>query len=245
MRALILAAGYATRLYPLTREFPKPLLEVGGKPLLDHIIAKIEGEEQVKAITVITNNKFFPQFKEWAAKRKFARPLNLVDDKTLTLDDRLGAIGDMHFAILDQGLQEDLLVLGGDNLFDTPLKGFLDFAKSKDSPVIGVYDIREKSLASQYGVIGLDADSRVVDFEEKPKTPKYSQIAMCLYYFPKAKLGLIGEYAASRPEKRDATGFYIDWLRKREPVYGYVFEGRWFDIGDPRYYNEAKERFNQ
>ncbi len=245
MKVLILAAGYATRLYPLTKEFPKPLLEVGGKPLLDHIIAKVEAVEAVEAVMVITNSKFFPRFKEWAAARKFSKPLKIIDDKTSTLDDRLGAIGDMHFAVKNEGLEDDLLVMGGDNLFDASLDDFLDFASSKKSPVIGAYDIGEKSLAAKYGVMGLDSQNRVIDFEEKPKEPKYSHVAMCLYYFPREKLGLIGEYTASRSQKTDATGFYIDWLRKREPVYGYVFSGRWFDIGDHGYYNEAKKRFNQ
>ncbi len=118
------------------------------------------------------------------------------------------------------------------------------FAKDKaPHPVIGVYDIKNKAEASRYGVLGMDKNNIVVDFAEKPKNPKSALIAMCLYYFAKEKLGLIKEYLDEQASKRDATGFYIDWLRKKEKVYGFVFAGRWYDIGDYKFYQEANKTF--
>jgi glucose-1-phosphate thymidylyltransferase len=244
MKALILAAGYATRLYPLTREYPKPLLKVGKRPIIDYIIDKVSILEDIDEIIVVTNSKFFPIFKKWAVGVKIKQRFTLVDDLTKSHADRLGAIGDMSFAIEQKGITDDLLVVGGDNLFDGELHDFLSFAKTKNlSPVIGAYDIKDKGQAKKYGVIKIDAQSRIIDFKEKPGVPKYTVIAMCLYYFPKGKLGLIRQYLESKADKHDATGFYIDWLRKKERVYGFVFNGRWYDIGHHEVYSQAKERF--
>lgn len=244
MKALILAAGYATRLYPLTKEYPKPLLKIKQKPIINFILEKLERINEIDEIIVITNTKFISRFSSWAKGIKTNRPLSLVDDLTLNLADRRGAIGDMNFAINKKHIRDDLLVIGGDNLFDGGLEDFLSFAKvHKTNPVIGVYNIKKKEEARKYGAVKLDSKNRVIDFQEKPLMPKTTLVAMCLYYFPKEKLGLIREYLKKKNTKYDATGFYIDWLRKNIPIYGFVFNGRWYDIGDPKFYKEAKEKF--
>jgi len=244
MKALILAAGYATRMYPLTKEFPKPLLKVGHRPMIDYIVDKLQDIPEVDEILVVTNSKFISNFREWAKLCKSSKPISLVDDLTSTLDDRRGAIGDMDFAVQQSQLKDDLLVIGGDNLFDGSLGDFVSFAKSKNlCPAIGVYDIKSLETARKYGVVGVDADSRVIDFEEKPSEPKSSLVAMCLYYFPKEELGLIGEYLKSKTNKHDATGFYIDWLSKKISMYAYTFSGRWYDIGHRDFYDEANKKF--
>lgn len=244
MKALILAAGYATRLYPLTKEYPKSLLLIKRKPIIDYIVEKLEAVEGLDEVIVITNSKFFGQFKAWQQKCCVKIKISLVDDLTRDNATRLGAIGDMNFAIDKKGIASDLLVIGGDNLFNGTLKRFLCFVRQrKVSPVIGAFDIKAKEEASKYGVMKLDTQKRVVDFQEKPLSPKSTLVAMCLYYFPKEKLGLIKEYLHSKKEKKDAMGFYIDWLRKKLPVYGFVFNGKWFDIGDYKFYNKAKKKF--
>ena len=246
MKALILAAGYATRLYPLTKEYPKPLLEVEKRPIIDYIFDKLSAVAQIDEIIVVTNSKFVYQFKEWAAQKKSRQVISVVDDLTTSNEDRLGAIGDINFAVEHVKIDEDLLVVGGDNLFDGDLNGLLVFAKNNaPHPVIGVYDIQDVSHASRYGVVHLNDNSKVIDFREKPSNPESSLVAMCLYFFPKERLGLIGEYLASKAQKRDATGFYIDWLRNRVPVFAYTFHGRWYDIGDHKFYNEANKQFNK
>lgn len=244
MKALILAAGYATRLYPLTKEYPKPLLLVGERPIINYIIDKLKRIKELDEIIVITNSKFFPCFKKWGKALKINKRLSLVDDLTKAHDDRRGAIGDMSFAIKKKRIKDDLLVIGGDNLFDGTLSDFISFAKvNEGSPAIGVYNMRNKNKSKKYGIIQLDKEKRVIDFQEKPRNPKSSLVAMCLYYFPKDKLSMINKYLKDRNKKNDATGFYIEWLRKKTPVYGFVSEGRWYDIGDYEFYNEARKVF--
>ncbi len=243
MKALILAAGYATRLYPLTKEYPKPLLKVGKRPIINYIIDKLETLDCIDEILVVTNSKFTPQFNRWRSRLHSKKHISLVDDLTKSHSDRRGAIGDMNFAINEKHLKDDLLVMGGDNLFNGDLKEFLSFIKGNPNPVIGAYNIKDMRQAKKYGVIKLDRKNKLIDFKEKPKNPESTLIAMCLYYFPKEKLRLIKEYLNRKTGKHDATGFYIDWLRKRVSVYGFVFEGYWYDIGDHKFYREARERF--
>ncbi|MCX5703112.1 MAG: nucleotidyltransferase family protein [Candidatus Omnitrophica bacterium] len=244
MKALILAAGYATRLYPLTKEFPKPLLTIGQKPIIDYIIDKLETVEPIDEIIVITNSKFITQFRKWRLGIRVGKRISLVDDLTKDHATKRGAIGDMNFAVGKKRIKDGLLVIGGDNLFDGDINGFLAFAKTKKNhPVIGAYDIGDKKKANEYGVMELNKENRVIDFREKPKNPKSTLVAMCLYWFPKERLALIQEYLNSGTKKTDASGLYIDWLRKKVAVYGFVFGGRWYDIGHHRFYNEAKLKF--
>ncbi|MBI4982138.1 MAG: nucleotidyltransferase family protein [Candidatus Omnitrophica bacterium] len=245
MKALILAAGYATRLYPLTKKYPKPLLLVKGRPIIDYIVDKLEVIPEIDEIFVVTNSKFISKFRAWRKSIKIAKKITLVDDLTKSNDDRLGAIGDLDFVIKKRRLRDDILVIGGDNLFNAKLNKFVLFSRNNSFPVIGAYDIKDKKKAGKYGVVKIDKNNRLVEFQEKPKKPKSSLVAMCLYYFPGDKLGLVDEYRKSKTSKTDATGFYIDWLRKRVGVSCFVFGGEWFDIGDFNYYDKAKETFKQ
>ncbi len=244
MKALVLAAGYATRLYPLTKDYPKPLLKLGKRPIIDYIIDKLKPIEEIDEIIVITNSKFIPHFRKWARSIKAGKKITLVDDLTKSLSDRRGAIGDMHFAIKNKRIKDDLIVIGGDNLFDASLKDFVALAQDKyPNPVIGVYNIKNKINAKKYGVLKLDKEHKVIDFQEKPAKPKSKLVAMCLYFFPGKKLTLMKEYLNNKAKIHDATGLYIDWLRNRVPVYGCVFKGIWFDIGDYKFYHEAIKKF--
>ncbi len=245
MKALILAAGYAVRLYPLTKKYPKPLLPIRNKPIIDYIIEKLDTIEELDEIIVITNSKFVSKFKEWTKKVKRKKPISLSDELTKNNLDRKGAIGDLHFAITRGKLKDDLLVIGGDNLFDGSLLDFVRFAKAKKtSPVIGVYDIKDRRKTSKYGVVRLNKNNRITGFKEKPKASKSTLVAMCLYFFPKDKLGLVGRYQVAAKNKYDAAGLYIDWLRKVTSVYGFIFDCRWFDIGDHTFYREAQKSFS-
>ena len=244
MKAIILAAGYAVRLYPLTKEYPKPLLCIGKRPIINYIIDQLEKIEEIDEIFVVTNSKFISRFRKWRKEFHWGKKISLLDDLTKSPDDRLGAIGDMNFAIEKKRLNDDVLVIGGDNLFDGNLSDFLFFAKThKSKPVIGAFDIKILGEAKKYGVIKLDKENKVIDFKEKPESPRTTLVAMCVYFFPKAKLGLIQQYLKKNANKRDATGFYIDWLRKKEPVYGFIFARRWFDIGQRKVYDEVKKGF--
>jgi len=241
VKALILAAGYATRLYPLTKEFPKPLLKVRGRPMINYIADKVSGIADVDEIIVVTNSKFCKDFLSWAKSFKCGKKIRIVDDLTKNLSDRRGAVGDMKFALDKVKIKDDLLVVGGDNLITDGLNKFINFARKAAGPSVGVYDIKHKREAANYGVVKLDRFKRIADFKEKPKKPASTLVAMCLYYFPRESLGLLKEYIQENKGKLDATGFYIDWLRNRVPVYGFVFRGTWYDIGDRKFYNRANK----
>jgi glucose-1-phosphate thymidylyltransferase len=246
MKALILAAGYAVRLYPLTRRYPKPLLPVGKKAIINYILDKLNAIDAIDEIIIVTNSKFILQFKKWEKQVKTKQPLSLIDDLTSSNLERRGAIGDLHFVIEQKRLKDDLLVVGGDNLFDCGLEGFVDFANSRSpNPVIGIYDIKNPKKTSRYGVVKLNNNNRIIDFKEKPKVSFSTLVAMCLYYFPKDQLRLLREYMSIKGNKHDATGFYINWLCKRTSVYGFVFDCRWFDIGDRGFYRQAQESFSK
>ena len=160
--------------------------------------------------------------------------------------DRLGAIGDINYAVKNKKIREDLLVVGGDNLFSGSLKEFISACrKSKASAGIGLFRLKRKKDASNYGVARLDVNKKVVGFEEKPARPASNLVAMCLYYISKEHLGLINAYLSEKKIKTDATGNYIAWLKDKTKVYGHVFSGTWFDIGDLKYLNVAKEKFGK
>ncbi len=240
MRALILAAGYATRLYPLTLDKPKCLLTVGGKTLLDTLCEKLQALETLDEIIIVTNNKFYAQLLNWERNASSRVPVRILNDGTLSNDTRLGAIGDLDFAITQCGLRDDLLVLAGDNLFDAGLQAFVSFSKTNESAVcVGLYDIGDPQLASKkFGVLEVDSSWEVTGIEEKPDHPKSSLIGMGVYYFPKASLGFVKKYLQS-PDAKDAPGHYVRWLLGRLRIFGFRFLGMWYDIGDLKALEDA------
>ena len=232
MKILILAAGYATRLYPLTKHWPKPLLLVKEKPIIAHIIEKVDSIDAVNEIIIVSNDKFFPQFEDWAKNVKFKNKITVINDKTTSENDRLGAIGDINFAINYSNIKDDLMVIGGDNLFSFNLKKFSEFLKQKKAMcAVGVYDIKNPDMVSKYGVITLDKSKKIIDFHEKPKKSNSTLISMCVYFFRANALNLFKQYIESK-DCHDTSGDYIKWLCKKTEVLGYEFKGIWYDIGD-------------
>ncbi len=243
MKALILAAGYGTRLKEITKDSPKPLLPINGKPLLNFILERIEGLEDLTEVLVVTNAKFYGHFTEWADNLDYPHSITIINDGTTSPDDRLGSIGDIEFVIKDQTLDEDLLVVGGDNLFDFNLKEYIAFARATPECVsIGTYDIEDIGQASKFGVLSLGKDGIITSFEEKPDNPRSSLVAMCFYYLPKSTLSLIETYL-KETQKADRAGDYIHWLCEKSEVYGFTFTGKWYDIGSIEAYNEAQAKF--
>ena len=244
MQVLILAAGYGTRLYPLTKNTPKPLLPCNHKPIINYLLDKVKNFSGLSEIIVITNDKFYVHFKDWAETLKgFPASIKVLNDGTTSPEDRLGAMGDIDFALKRNKVAEDLLVMGGDNLFNYSLDSYITFSK-RNAPkaTIGLYDIKETVLALNFGVVQLDHKKKIISFEEKPKTPKSTLIAMCLYYLSKDSLHSVSDYL--RETKRsDTTGDYINWLSMRDTVYGFKFEGKWYDIGSIEAYEEAQQDF--
>jgi glucose-1-phosphate thymidylyltransferase len=230
VKAIVLGAGYATRLYPLTESMPKQLLPVGGRPILDWIVDKLDDVPELDEVHVVTNSRYADQFRRWAEER--GGGIRVHDDGTSSNEDRRGAIGDLAFTIDEAGLDDDLLVIAGDNLFDFSLADYAAFRRSKGTAsAVAVLDVGDPRLASQYGIVELDAKDRIVDFVEKPANPPSTLAATALYLYDREHARLVPEYLAGG-NPVDQPGNLVAWLHKRAPVYAYRFEGEWFDIGD-------------
>lgn len=235
MRAIVLAGGYATRLYPLTLDRPKHLLEVAGRPILELLLEQLPLAE-LDAVYVVTNAKFADRFREWA--QSYPVDVVVIDDGTTSEDDRLGAIGDLQLAIDSEGLDDDLIVAAGDSIFTERLDGFARFGHERGAAAIAVYDVGDLEAMKRLSSIGVDADSRLVNFEEKPDEPQSTLAGIALYFYPRALLPLVGEYLAEG-NNPDQPGRLVGWLYRRTPVYAWRVPGRWFDIGTPETLAEA------
>jgi glucose-1-phosphate thymidylyltransferase len=233
VKAILLAAGYATRLYPLTENRPKVLLPVGGRPMLDWIGDKVDAVGAVDELHVVTNAKFAGQLARWADGRAGRLEPVVHDDGTTSNENRLGALGDIRFVLGRAGLAgDDLLVVAGDNLFDFGLDSYADFWRGKGAAsAVAVHDCRDLELARQYGVVTLDEEDRIVGFVEKPAMPPTTLVATAAYLYHREHVPLLDRYLAEG-NSPDAPGNFVAWLYAREPVYGYRFAGGWFDIGD-------------
>jgi glucose-1-phosphate thymidylyltransferase len=241
VKALILAAGYAVRLRPLTLNTPKPLLPVGDRPMIDYIVEKIADVEEVNRILVVVNRRFLEDFRAWVGTAPTSKPIVLVDDGSTSNENRRGAIADIHLAVDKERIQDDLLVVGGDNLFDFGLEEFVLFFKQKGTSV-ALHDCGDPWLTKEYSAVLLDEDGRVRSFEEKPEHPKSSMAAICLYLFEASSLGLLRSYLQDGGNP-DAPGHFIEWLHSQIPVYGKVMEGVWYDIGSEETYRQADRSF--
>lgn len=239
MEVIILAGGYGTRLYPVTHNVSKALLPIGDKTLIDFLIEKIRNIP-VKNINVVTNNKFYKDFISW--KQNYSLPIKVYNDGTETPEDRLGAIGDIEFVINKANIEDDILVLGGDNLFDWDLEEFCNFAGKTKNPVVGLFDIKDLDKAKRFGITEIDGNNRIKDFQEKPENPKSTLAGTCVYSFNKDSIRFLHEYS-KKSKNRDTTGKYIDWLLERTDVYGYVFRGMWLDVGHKDTLASAKKLF--
>ncbi len=243
MKAIILAAGYATRLYPLTKDKPKPLLIVAGKPMVEHILDKIIVLDDVDEVFIVTNNKFYSHFENWLKVYSYPKKIKIINDGTNTNEDRLGAIGDIDFVIKQENIDDDLLVIAGDNLFEFSLKDFADYSKEKKTSIIALFDLKEKDkVANKFGVVIIDENKKVIDFEEKPSEPKSTLAATACYLYKKEDIAKLKDYLKER-ESTDAPGHFFEYLSKQKPVYAFIFEGRWWDIGSLEQLEEADEGF--
>jgi len=229
VKAIILAGGYATRLQPLTDDLSKCLLPVGGKPMVDWILERIREVEEIDEVHVVTNSRFAQDFERWAGPKN---GVTVHDDGTSSNDDRLGAVGDIAFTLERAGIDDDVLVIAGDNLFDYDLEGFVEFRRSKGvASAVAVHDVGDLRLASQYGIVEVAGDDRIVDFVEKPAEPPSTFAATATYIYHREHVPLVGQYLAEG-NAPDQAGSFVAWLQAREPVYAYRFTGSWLDIGD-------------
>ena len=245
MKAIITAAGYASRLWPLTKDIPKPLLEVRDRPIVGHIIAKVAELPDVDEIFVVTNAKFYPRFEEWLveARAVFQVPIKLLNDGTVSNDDRLGQVGDIYFALENEKIDDDLVVVAGDNLFNfSLLPAFREF--SQHQRILNpLYESKSYKAARESGSVVIDEETNeFVEFLEKSPTPKSTLISVGIYFFPRQKLQLIRKYIAEK-NNPDKMGFFIMWLMQQEKVLGHVYMEKWFDIGWIEALETARKEF--
>lgn len=240
MKALILAAGYATRMYPLTENQPKPLLKVRDTSIIEHIIRQINHIKEIEEIFVVTNARFYDHFVHWLKEAQFDKTkVTLVNDQTLTKEDRLGAIGDIQFVLREKNVSEDLLILGGDNLFTEKLDLFIRTFNICGGSLIALNDVQKKELAKLYGIVTLDQSKRIIKFTEKPAEPESTLASTLIYALKKEHLLLLPE--AIKAGAADRTGDFIKYLSERKPVYGHQLSGTWFDIGSFEQLKEAEK----
>ena len=242
MKALILAAGYATRLYPLTKDKAKPLLPVGGKPIINYIIDHLEGIDEIDTIYVVTNEKFSRDFEEWGRNLSSSKEIITINDGTTADGTKLGAIGDIDFVIRTGQIDDDLLVVGGDNLFDFDMRRFVDFFEAHGNTV-ALHSLDDREALKRYNEICLDENGRIISFREKPEDPQTDHFAICLYLYNREGVSLVKKYL-DEGNNPDAPGYYVQWLYKQTDVYGVPLSGTWYDIGDLEVYNAADRDYS-
>ena len=233
MNALILAAGYATRLYPLTLNKAKPLLVVGGKPIIEWAVDNLLGVPDLDAIYIVTNDKFAADFETWSDRYQQRHPelkFKVVNDGSTSDEDKLGAIGDINFVVMRENMSRSgLLIIAGDNLFTESLANFVQCASGTDATV-AVYDVGDAEAIKKYGNITVDADGIITRFEEKPEKPQGTLAAVAVYYYSPAVLSFFTTYLAAG-NNPDQPGRFVQWLYTRKPIKTFQIKGKWLDIG--------------
>jgi glucose-1-phosphate thymidylyltransferase len=245
MKIIILAAGYATRLYPLTLTQPKPLLPVAGKPMVDHVLDNLAPISGIDRVYIVTNAKFADHFQRWAddyRAKKAKLDFTIVNDGSTDDSNKLGAIGDLHLVITREKVDDDIIVVAGDNLFSKSLEDFGRVTREKNAPVLAVYDVGDLEEVKKYNSISVDQGGRIEFFEEKAKQPKSTLTGIALYYYPKATIPLIKQYIAEG-NNPDQPGRLVQWLYPRTPVYTWRVPGLWFDVGSKESLEEANRVF--
>ena len=244
MQVLILAAGYATRLHPLTLTQPKPLLSVAGKPMIDYVMDNLAPIAGIDRVYVVTNAKFAGHFQKWADDYGKRAPFafTIINDGSTDDSNKLGAIGDLNLVLQRERVDDDLIVVAGDNLFSEKLGAFGEFCRAKNAPVLGVYDVERLEAAKKYGVVAVNREGVITDFKEKPEQPVSTLIGIALYYYPRATLPLVAQYLAEG-NNPDQPGRLVQWLYPRTPVFTWTVPGIWYDIGSKETLDEANRIF--
>jgi glucose-1-phosphate thymidylyltransferase len=236
MKAVVLAGGYATRLWPITKHRPKMFLPIGETTVIDRIFAGLEADDRISEVYVSTNDRFAEDFEDHLAESDFEKPTLSIEDTTHE-DEKFGVVGALAQLVDREGIDDDLLVIAGDNLISFDVSDFVDFFEAKDAPTLAAYDVGSKDKATSYGVLDVDGD-RVTDLQEKPDDPSSTLISIACYGFPRDTLDLLETYLEGG-NNPDEPGWFVQWLQAREPTYAFSFDGAWYDIGTPESYLDA------
>ncbi|ESS03371.1 MAG: nucleoside-diphosphate-sugar pyrophosphorylase [uncultured archaeon A07HR67] len=238
MKAVVLAGGYATRLWPITKDRPKMFLPVGEQTVIDEIFADLEADDRVDEVFVSTNERFAETFDEYLAESDFEKP-TLSIEETVEEDEKFGVVGALAQLVDREGVDDDLLVVAGDNLISFDLAEFTDFFQEKATPTLAAYDVGSLERAKSYGLVELDGD-QIVDFQEKPDDPKSTLVSIACYAFPAETLPDLATYLED-DNNPDEPGWFLQWLQSREPVHAFTFDGAWYDIGTADSYLDTVE----
>lgn len=240
MKAIILAGGFAKRMWPLTKDKPKHLLPVAGRPMLDYVLEKLEPIEELDKIFISTNAKFQDQFTEYMGRLKSKKDLELFIEDTHSEGEKLGSVGALGFLLRKNKIDEELLVIGGDNIFEFKMEDLITNFQEKQANVLALYDVGTLEQAKLYGVVETNKKNKIIGFQEKPMVPKSTLVSTACYIFTKKGVSNILKYIDEGNDP-DKIGHFIEWLYQHDDVYGFVFSGRWFDIGSFDSYDEANE----
>lgn len=238
MKCVLLCAGYATRMYPLTENFPKPLLDIKGKALIDYLIDDLEGNKLIDEYIIVSNHKFIDYFNDWKNNHD-NKKITVLDDGSISNETRLGAVKDIWFAIDEANINDDILVLAGDNLLDFSLKKFIDFSNKKNGNAVLRYYEGELARLQRTGVAVIDDNDKIIEMTEKPKDPKSNWAIPPFYIFKKENLNEI-KIGIDSGCKTDAPGGFIEWFCKRNEVFAYEMPGKRIDIGNLEDYYKIK-----
>jgi glucose-1-phosphate thymidylyltransferase len=232
-------------LYPLTLDKPKPLLEVGGRPILERLLEQFAAIDELETVYVVTNSKFADRFREFASEWEGRPEIVVVDDGTTSDETKLGAIGDLDLVIRQEAVDDDLIVAAGDSIFgETRLVEFARFCLEKGTAAEAVYDVGDLDEVKKYSAVTVDGDGRMVEMVEKPEDPQTTLVGIALYFYPRAVLPLIRQYV-DEGNNADQPGRLVQWLYTRQPVYTWRVPGRWYDIGSKETLAAADEEFSQ
>jgi len=236
MKAVVLAGGYATRLWPITKHRPKMFLPIGESTVVDRVFEELERDDRISEVFVSTNDRFADDFRNHLAASEFEKPTLSVEDTTAE-SEKFGVVGALAQLVDRENVDDDLLVIAGDNLISFDITQFVDFFEEKPGTALAAYDVGSRERAKAYGLVDLDGD-RVVDFQEKPEDPNSTLVSIACYAFPADTLPDLETYLAA-DNNPDEPGWFIQWLQSRTPVHAFAFDGAWFDIGTPESYLDA------
>jgi glucose-1-phosphate thymidylyltransferase len=244
MKAVVLAGGFAKRMWPLTKNNPKILLPVAGKPILDYIIDILEPISIINQIFIDANKKFEKHFSNYLGQKATKKNISLFIEETHSESEKLGSVGGLCHLIRETNIDDELLVVGGDNILSFKMVEFIDYFKSKNANTIALCNLKSKLKARLYGVVSLDHNNKVIDFKEKPNKPKSTLVSTACYAFTKKGVRKILKYINNGNDP-DKMGSFIEWLYKNDNIYGFIFKGIWFDIGSFESYNKANTHFSK
>jgi glucose-1-phosphate thymidylyltransferase len=247
IKAVILAGGFAKRMGDLTKDRPKHLLEIATRPMLEYVLDKVIAVPNIERVYISTNAKFEDHFRRFLDGYIGCPPfvdVELVIEEAVNEKEKLGSVGALAYLISTKNIESDLLIVGGDNLFDFDIGKVKEFYEQKNSNVIVVYDVKSIDLAKLYGIVTLDDTDKIIKFQEKSEEPNTTLASTACYFFTKKGVKLINQYI-EEGQSKDALGHFIEWLAQKTDVYGYIHRGKWFDIGGLESFNEADAYFSE